>query len=371
MTTSHSTKYENALCGMVQVIITVIQCIICLGCLLFAIHSEYNIRFGRRKKFGMRRTFKVIPICTILGLFSFFIASISMGMNVWTSNNHQNSFEIEISAIIDTFCWSFGQFCCYLVFFLRLIDTFVDSAYPVSIITICYLVTLLILYETAWIIKSCLPILFSFKAWTTTYAETAETINIAVLILDVMITVSMIHLFVSRLLLVMRKAARIVSNEDLQMDVLHQSLREDGQNRRLMNLSVKITVLSFVSLLSSLMVVSMATAAEISLDLSGPIALIDSLWTQIDTMISSLCLVLFLKPAEGTYTILCCCCASVGRKCMNRALLRRRMESSVWQSKTITAFGIPNGASYAVNIHVEPSGNSRTVNVRTSNGNGM
>ena len=361
MTDTAINQNGDATLGKIHVTFAVIQFIVCFICLLFAMYCHCIIHDqNRRKVFELRKTSKMVPLCTFLGLFSFLISSLSLGINTWTSYNHGNYTKVKVTSIIDTFCWSLGQFCSYLVFFFRSISVFSGSAYPVSTVMILYLVFLMTLFEAAWITKAILPFCYWSNITSLEYGKTMEFINIGILCVDVLITLSMTHLFISRLFVVMRRLTEtLYHHQHLQMDALHQSLNVDGRNHQMMKLSVKITVLSCVSLVSSLLVVSLATIVDISLDFNGAILPITNFWIQIDTVISALCLVLFLVRAERMYNIVCCGCNALGYQCMRRTLMkwrdrsRRSFESSL-QSTPTTSLGISSGVSNAVNMQSDP-----------------
>merc|ERR550525_535584 len=121
----------------------------------------------------------------------------------------------------------------------------------------------------------------------------------------------------------MRGQIETVHGHHLRMDVLDQTLKADGRNRQMMTLSVKITVLSCVSLLSSLLFVSfMATA--IYLQFTVYMDFITNLWLQISTMISTLCLTLYIARTERAYDVLCCCCNILGYRYMKVLLFKGR-----------------------------------------------
>merc|ERR1719295_873076 len=150
----------------------------------------------------------------------------SLGSFYWNWIIALPSFIETVEFQTTLFCWSFGQFCSYLVFVLRLIDTFSNSTLKVSRNTIIFLVILVVLYEIAWITICIAPFVFS---WSTTNSERYPIyMIIPTLFLDVCITITMTYIFISRLFSVMRGQAETVRDQQLRNEALNQSLNADG-----------------------------------------------------------------------------------------------------------------------------------------------
>lgn len=239
--------YDDAIWGSIKFAVAVIQSSICLGCLCFSIHIRFRI--------AQRDVSRVTSCCTILGLFFFLISSISLATCQWSRYiTHQWS-RVTAELWFSLFVWSLGQFCSYLVFLFRLVNTFKTSVFLLRRSSSLFLVVLLIIYELLWIMKCISSYLFwpykGYNLWT------REFITISILIVDATITVSMTNMFVKRLFAVMRGQAMPSNDRHLQMEELNRSLNINGSNYKLMNLSVKIAVLSITSLLSSFILVSL------------------------------------------------------------------------------------------------------------------
>ena len=198
-----------------------------------------------------------------------------------------------------------------------------------------YLVILLILYEVAWIVQCVANITYWLPGLMYGAFKHKELVNridhsmdISILILDVLITVSMMYMFVSRLFVALKDQSKIVPNRHIDMDDMNRSLHFRGTNREVINLSVKATVLSITSLVSSLALVSFNEAVlylPSCPHVDFNLAELFDLCLQVDTIISCLCLTLFLARIERVYRVLCCCCSAVGlywlkRKISNVAL---------------------------------------------------
>ena len=350
-------KYETPTWQKIKIMIAATECLICLGCLLFTIYTRCLI--GNRQ----RRAPKLIPVFTLLSLCFLLISSIGLGgfYLKWcgTGSTQENTTAIILFRSA-SLCWSLGHFCSYLVFLLRLRDTFSDTAYmyEVSRSTLLYLVTLLILYETGWFLKCAVPIVIWHTERST--QKKAGEINwtqiyvlIPILILDVVITISMTYMFITRLFMVMRGQAQFVHERYLRADALNRSLNAHGSNQRLMNLSVKITVLSLTSLSSTLIFVSFDA---LSLYLNGlSMLLYVDLFLQIDTVITCLCLTLFLLHTERVYRVLCCCCNALVYRWMRHVFLRNEdFDDISFEPRSSTSLGISCGPLNVTNINNDP-----------------
>ena len=308
-------------------VITITNGALCFGCLLFVTHITIAACCRRRKNvhnYGLRRKqrYPIVPVCTFLGLVCFIASAVSQVIRFREYVGSNFDIGITISAVTCMTSWSLGHFFSYLVFFLRLTNAFSDSIYALPKYTVIYLVSLLICYfPICWITKSTILFLFwSDRLSPLTLEQFEYVMNIPILILDVLLSISMTYIFVSRLLAIMRTQTDIEHKGcHLRLAALDQSLKFNGFNRKLMNLSVKTVVLSTTSLFASLILMSY-DAVAFYFHLSTIAVLPLYLWLQIDTLISCLCLTLCFVEAERAYRLLCCCCVSIGKRCMRRAL---------------------------------------------------
>ena len=310
-------KYQNRTWGIIQLVIAVFQSIICLFCFVFTMYiysmSRKNIRSNEHTLMSV-----IVPSCTFLGIAAFLFTSICQSIDFWQWNTNTPS----TARFITFFCWSFGQFCCYLVFFFRLIAAFRYSAYKIPRITIIYLVTLLILYEIAWSIYCVFGYCFwsGIGSYALVLLHIEFSMTIPIVILEILITISMIYMFLSRLFLVMKMQIETSHDHYRRMDVLDESLKSNGQNRHLLDLSIKIAALSMNSLLSSLLFIVLGVITYFY-GVDFPVSvLLCLLWWQIDTVINCICLVLFLKRANVFYDFLCCGCITLFSRCMTYRL---------------------------------------------------
>lgn len=305
---------------------------------------------------------KRIQCFTSLGLIFFLICSIVFVIVLWDLNHPSDFYITLVLSRAGVFCWNSGQLCSYFLFLFRLMDTFSESAYKVPKTSAVYLVILLTFYAIAWIIKFTAYFVF-WSDWKrgekddVSFSESIvdqiqEYMLIPILILDTLISSSMVYMFIYRLFAVMRGQADIVREQHLHMDALNRSLNVDGNNHRLMNLSVKIAVLSILSLLSSLIYIILS--AVMWLHLSLLLMNLLHLWLVIDIIITCSCLVLFLSRTDRVYSILCCCCVALGNRCIKRALLKKHRRISHVPSESETCHGISSGAAKSGNVKSEP-----------------
>lgn len=148
--------------------------------------------------------------------------------------------------------------------------------------TIITIVTLLALYESAWIGGWIAPLLiWSESTFSQDLLYEIEVYTtIPVVILDVSITVSMTYHFISRLLMVMVNQAVHVHDGYQRMDLLPKSLSAGGRNRRLISFSVRLAVLSITSLLSTFIFITF-NALSYFYNFYGPMDKICVLWYRI------------------------------------------------------------------------------------------
>ena len=335
--------------------VALFESVICLGCLFSTIYIQCTT--PKRKHNGCTK----ISFCTDFGIVCFVMCSVSMAIFYWTYDPSEPPTLLSmIPYLFVKFGWNFGQFCSYFVFIFRVIDTFSNSALKIPRVSSICLVILLTLYESAWIVKCVAPLLFWLDFvhphshfFDTNLAKTIYYLTIPIFVFDLLITVSMTYMFISRLFMVMRLHTETIRGRQFRVEALHQSLHGDGQNRHLLDLSVKISVLSITSLLSTLIYVSL-DAVVIFFDSDQFMAYILSICLEIDTIISCLCLTLFLARTERIYRILCCCCVGVQYRWMKQTLLKQVDQSTM--SRTVTTFALSSTAShvYGPNDTSEP-----------------
>ena len=131
-----------------------------------------------------------------------------------------------------------------------------------------------------------------------------------------------------------------VRNEPLLVD--------NKQTADLVHVSVKITILAITALLSSVILITFRAIVnfmEFHQSLSNPLLydVFQSFWLQMDTIISCLCLILFLPQTSTVYRILCCCCIGLLSNCVD--IHEIEMEFSIKHQKatmTWSPISVPN-----------------------------
>ena len=93
----------------------------------------------------------------------------------------------------------------------------------------------------------------------------------------------------------------------------------------MIDVSIKITLLSVTSLLSSMVLIAFR-AQSYFLWWESPIDIAHGYWYQLDTMISCICLTLFLPKTKNAYNKLCCCCKNALSRCMRERIHNTTMQ---------------------------------------------
>merc|ERR1712154_545928 len=92
-------------------------------------------------------------------------------------------------------------------------------------------------------------------------------------------------------------------------------------------------------------------------DTSDWIVFFHHICVQLDTIITCVCLTLFMGRTERIYHLVCCCCSKMGYRCLKRALLTRydaEFSHSDADQYSETSLGISTGALNHDNIRSEP-----------------
>ena len=323
-----STSYVMETWQKVMLPSAVIQSTICLGCALFSIYMSLILlwRGGFASSRSIPHRFEIlgrypksVSFGITLALCSFLMSSISWAHYYWGCFLSNNFTFGQLAFIWGWFTWSVGQFCSYFVFLLKLVDTFSGSKYAIPRTTIVCMVILIILYQSVWIIKFAEIIMF--RSDMHILRPTQLSMVPLIVIIDFSITITMTYMYISRMFSMMRGQVDYVPDNHIQMTVLRRSLTERGANNRLfMNLSTKISVLCITSLISSLIFVFLDAILVYS-DFNVYVLWLTQTWFQIDTIITSVCLTLFLQGTKWIYRVLCCCSISVGHRCLKWRLL--------------------------------------------------
>lgn len=313
----------------VDLIIGIIQCVACVACLVYAIYLYKDIKDKITTSF---------IILTIICLTLFVFTAITFTINgyyynlIWWTHTPMSWNTWSLGWLF----WSLGQCISYILFIMRLQSVFQTSAYQLSIYTKICLSIILILYVILWICVTCIPLYFlngnqeKDDIVEEEFRDLQLYFSFVLSSMDVIISVSMIYMFVSRLykLLVESTTNQMSESGRTQDAVDSPKPRLTFQQRALINVAIKVSILSLVSLISSMFTV---LGRGIMYLLNGDLGLDEGLgyvvvvnghviWLQIDTIISGICVVLFLPKTQNGYEILCCCCHKLMSRCYSKSL---------------------------------------------------
>ena len=251
----------------IDMTIGVIQCISCCACLLYALYAYKNLNMNVSKSF---------IILTIICLTLFLMTAITITINGWYYNYLWYTFVPPTwnTWQLGWLFWSFGQGISYILFIIRLQSIFNHTTYSLKTYTIICLATLIFVYLALWICMTCIPLYLLNK--DTSAKTTSEGLREAELwhitwlfsfivpALDVIITVSMMYMFISRLFkLITTQTVNEMSNFDKPTDQESEVSTEQTvvtppmsfKDRQLMNVAIRISILTLVSLLGSILTV--------------------------------------------------------------------------------------------------------------------
>ena len=311
-TTPEPDDYRSPTWMPIDLVIGVIQCISCSICLIYAICVV------RRGTSSLPMKFNIV---TIIAIISFLISSISITINgyywnmiYWTYTSPQyNSWHISWLS------WSFGQCLSYYLFIDRLKLTFINTCYELSDRKRILLRCILSIYAIIWIISTCIPLVI-LNTNVTTNDNMAEQemwqvqyfLTIGMVSIDIIITSVITYMFISRLY----KLDELDKLSKMEAIVLHSTesvvpspVVNNIRLSEFKKLSTKITILAVVSLISSFLTVSFRTLSyfyvfndhyEHTEELYGIFGNAVVIWLQIDTVISCICLILFLPNHYNT-----------------------------------------------------------------------
>ena len=307
----------------IDIFIGVIQSIACFACLMYTLFAYSNIKKSITKSF---------IILTIICLLFMFMTAITMTINgyyynaIWWTHTPMTYNTWSLGWLF----WSFGQGMSYILFIIRLQTIFKGTSYKLSIYTIIYLSSVIFIYITLWISMTCIPLYLlnkdeneSSRRRNITDDELRDVqwyFSFIVPLLDIIITISMIYMFISKLykLLITQTVNQMENQNDInECDTPSMSFKD----RQLMNVSVKVSILCITSLISSILTVIFRGMAyylnESDQDDGISYVVFNNLqviWLQIDTVISGICIVLFLPKTKRGYEIFCCCCHKIMSK---------------------------------------------------------
>ena len=327
---------------LIHFCISAVQCLFCLSCLVYLLRTHCSKPREHSKWCPFRfeilaRYPKLVSRLRITSIACFLASSICQGIyfrNRMEDIESSNTDDILLTALL---CWSVGQCFVYLKFLFRLIDAFSDSIYAIRESTICQTVSLLILFQTSWIIK-CLAALQKLSISSDIAHYLDIYLIIAVAIPDGLLPFLVVYSFVSRLYMISRSQG----------------------DTRLCHFAMQICLLSIIPCISSFVFYISSTITTIRDDWEIAEDVYYFLF-QYSTMISCLCIVLILDSARSLYDILCCCCVRTCMPTMKRHFLKRevwnRTDRSTMNSlggQSNVTQGLAHGASDSVTLKSNP-----------------
>ena len=313
-------------------ILGIIECISCFGCLFYSLYIYKTANPVKKLKHGKDPLLIRTRYIHCIAISSFCLCSISHCINIYWYNKYYWTYTpiMDITWYFTWFSWSFAQFLSYLSFLNRIIMVFNQSAFSVKNYTKSYLYILLSMYITLWMILCII-------GWTNidpTQVYTIEWIlSIPLTLIDVLITVSMTLIFVSRLYKLV--LIQTLSNKDEpfsdhennadgnrhSINTLNTSLLITSKEIRLIQVSVRITILSTTSLISSLLLMAFR-AISYWYDYVSIFDKISAIWLQIDVIINCVALMLFLPKTQKGFNIFCWCCKKLLSRYITKAVHR-------------------------------------------------
>ena len=246
-------------------------------------------------------------------------------------------------SIIGGLTWHLHGYCgvvvslSYLLFLNRIKETFTYSVYEPSTCTLIYLYILLGIFGIAWMIANVVPFLLLFPNYELT-RQTMDEIEfyslIPVIIIDIILTLSMASMFVSRLYKLL--LVQISQNPQSRCSSKGVPLLLTLKHENLIQISVKITILTVTCLLSAILLVGFKAIVNFVVAHKAPhqavfMSVILSFWINIDVIIRCLCFILFLPGTEKGFRFLCCCCIRILSNCIKKSLLYETVEYNVKQ----------------------------------------
>jgi len=272
------------------------------------------------------------------GVISFLLCSIAQCINIWFWNMKYTEYSVTQTMTWYTAWWfrSTGIFMTYLLFLHRIRTTFSNSTFEPSRLTLWSLSFLLTLYAILWLTVFILPLLIYVEGTELSREEMFDfqwKLSVPIAAVDILLSVSMTYIFVSRLYSLILMQTAIHYDESIAKlpgsTTMHSqhSLRRrthkmsflEGTHFQMIRISVKIGILAIVSLTSSLILLALRVTS-FYLSYRAMAAKVAAMWLQIDTMISCVCLLLFLPRTQRGFDVFCCCCNAVLTRIMKKML---------------------------------------------------
>ena len=274
--------------------IGILQIMICLFCLFYSVYVYKTYHYSiKRSKSALGKSLKIL---NTFGMIFFVCCSITLTLNIYYWNVEgciTGPINITVTWYLSCFFWGYGQLFSYLLFLNRIKTVFNNSLYQLNQNTIYFLYILLFLYGVLWFCQAASPLLYIKNTITSLQNYQFQVfIHVPLCIIDILIVISMTFIFSSRLYRVM-----MATGID-QSAVTHN---------KMIKAAVKCSTLTFSSLLSSLILITVRMVSYQTGWIYIQLSTFGDFWFQIDTIISCVCLLLFLPKTEKGFDILCFC----------------------------------------------------------------
>ena len=234
-----------------------------------------------------------------IGVSSFLCCSITQCINIWYWNVQYDTYSAAQTMTWFTtwLFWSTGIFMTYLLFLHRIRTTFTNSSFEPSQFTLWSLYILLTLYAILWLTVFILPILIYVPGSGLSREEMFDfqwKLSVPIAVVDILLSVSMTYIFVSRLYSLILMQTAIHYDESLAkmpgsttMKSEHSLRRRthkmsflEGTYYQMIRISVKIGILAIVSLTSSLILLGLRVAS-FYLSYGAMVAKVAAMWLQV------------------------------------------------------------------------------------------
>eukprot|EP01084_Bolivina_argentea_P205124 350462_1 len=327
-------RYRNPGWLLPELIIAAIEISICLCCFIYSIYVYRTSRGAQQLSLSIS-----LKLLNLFGISSFLLCSVTQSINAYYYNTFWWEFTMVQTSTwyLTWFFWSCGQFISYLLFLDRIKTSFEKSSYAITQLTKICSYILLLIYQILWTISNFVPFMLFIPnepISRTNIYKIEFYMTIPTTFIDVIITFSMTYMFVSRLYKLILLQTTIDYNEQKEISnscsvSIEKPILLKQRHKKMIKVSVKITALTVTSLISSLILITFRAVSNFHQ--WKDTSFLDKVcvfWLQIDTSISSLCLVLFLPKTEKGFKMLCCCCRYILSKCMKSAVRKSTIQLS-------------------------------------------
>ena len=265
------------------------EILVCLSCLCYSIYvyrthnvtrqSDRHSSASNGSENGSNPIAPSLKYMNFIGITSFLCCSITHCVNLWYW--HMEYWKYTAAQTMTWYgallFWSIGIFMTYLLVLRRIKITFTNSSFEPSRFTLWSLDILLTLFAILWLTVFISPISIYIEGTSLSREKLYALqwkLSVAIAVVDILLSVSMTYIFVSRLYcLILMQTAMHYDESIAKMPgstTMHSqhSLRRrthkmsvlEGTYYQMIRISVKIGILAIVSLASSLILLGLHVA---------------------------------------------------------------------------------------------------------------